>query len=353
MKKKIDLIITLLTPFTSAVPGKAYYNFDTRRFGYAKTDGFTCTRTARMPFALSQEMAEDESGQKQNYSGHPIIPANTLAGILRREASNVIGETLAASGEKMSLDLFHILDCGAHSGQPDKVNSVELMKKSISHPYLGTFGGGPQMSPRFYSITNGIPITDELIQNGFVPDYLSERQPAQNFHSITKVIHTRRLDSALNYSAVEAVDLIENYEESVKAWIESVAKNNDDRAKGEAKNSLLGITSQEVVIPGVAFHSAVDFDPRGPGEAGFGLFLHALKGLGGRAIGLKVANGFGKIRLEGFIEEADGRTPLFGNDGDFNMDCESVVSGLDAFAESASSITVDSLNDLFRLNKAK
>lgn len=353
MKKKIDLVITLLTPFTSATPEKAYYDFDTRRFGYTKTGGFPCIRTARMPFALSQGIAEDENEAKPNYSGHPIIPVNTLVGILRREASSMIAEHLAASGEKMSLDLFHILDCGAHSGQPDKINSVELMKKSISHPYLGTFGGGPQMSPRFYSITNGIPITEELIQNGFVPDYLSERQPAQNFRSLTKVIHTRRVDSVLNYSAVEAVNVIENYEESVKVWIESIEKNKKDREDGASKNSLLSITTQEVVIPGVAFHSVVEFDPRGPGEAGFGLFLHALKGLSKRAIGLKVANGFGKIRLEAFVHENGARLPIFDGDGDFNSGCDTVTEALDAYAEASSSITVDSLNSLFKLEKAK
>lgn len=350
-KINIDLKFKFLSPFTSAVPGTNYYDFEKARFGSTKGDGFPCTRTATIPFAttaLDNEESE-ENAKRANY--FPIIPVNTLRGILRRNAADMIINALAERQEVGNLHLYHILTCGAHSSQPAKVNSLDIMRSSATHPYLGVFGGGPQMSPSFFSIGNGMPITNLLIEEGVVPEFLADHALNLEPYQLTKVTHIRRVDDLMEYKSSQVSKFIENYEESVNEWFDMIGVNKDDRSKSEAakKLDLQNITCQEFVIPGSVFHSRISFDPRGPADAGLGLLLHAIKELPNKPIGLKVANGFGQFALEAFIE-INGRPVSVLDGSEFNMAVEPICDALDACAEFLDTVSVDSLNALFTLD---
>ena len=93
-------------------------------------------------------LAKERGGDTKRANRSPEVPvfrANDLRGRLRRFAADVIFGKLLKRDQKISLEAYHGMTCGAVTGRPTPDLDFALAIKSGIHPFLGLFGGGPRM----------------------------------------------------------------------------------------------------------------------------------------------------------------------------------------------------------------
>lgn len=316
MKTTIELALTLTTPMNIS-SGETGWYIDTKT-GYKyrlqnnqSKDRFPMTRTTRLPLPT---ITEDEEGKVRN-TEIPIIPANTLRGIMRRRVADLVFER---TGTPLSLDAYHSLTCGNRSGRSKeekasaKEKAVEAVNTSVrdfadklTHPVVGLLGGTAAMVPSSMVTSIGFPILDTTIEHNLVPSWLAGY--AKPIHKPLWDCFFSRKDDALRV-ADNAPMHIANFQESMDAYLEKLKRTDSKDADDNKKIGLATFSATESVLPTVAFSSRWEINDNTIGAEGVGLFFLALERFANhQKLGGHVAKGYGRYRLDAFLIDGETR----------------------------------------------
>jgi len=277
----------------------------------------------------------------------PVIPANNIAGRLRRHAAELVLKAIVAKGEKVSLQAYSSLMCGAVSSAPDKRDlSYAEYKKSAEHPYLGLFGGGPRMLPRKVRVMNGVPFRDNIIlamENQMHPN---ANKYLENTH-ITMAWTCRRNDDLMELVNVPL------QESSIENYLEEIQKRQalimEEKSKERSKISTFSFSSLEFILPGTHFNMGFELDVDNAAQVG--LFLMSLDSFVSKErIGGKSVNGFGAFLLKDviLIDEKKDENIIFAGDR-LNQFSTVVKPYLNAWASAAGNIDVASIEEMMTM----
>lgn len=339
MKLTLKAILKTLSPMHISSAGE--YRFDTTN-GYVEA-GSTKAKPGTMPCTAVQRM----NVIGENYPV-PVIPANNIAGRLRRHAAELVLKAISAKGGKVSLQAYSSLMCGAASGAPDNRDlSYAEYKKSTEHVYLGLFGGGPRMLPRKVRVQNGLPLRDGVLAAMENQMHPAARTHVQN-HPITMGWTFRHNDDLMDLTNVTL------QEESINNYVDEIQKRQttimEEKAIGRSKTSTFAFSSIEFVVPGSHFNVGFELDVSN--NAQVGLFLMSLDSfvskerLGGRSV-----NGFGAFALKEvlLVDEYDQEIPDVFVNGRLNHDAIAIKPFLDAWVAAVGNIDVASIEEMMTI----
>ena len=347
----------------------------------------------RLPMFLGQ--FEDVDGPRgPAFLDVPVIPANDLRGRLRRLAARTVFDVLLARGEKISLDAYHGMTCGAVTGSPGGRLTFEEASQASCHPFLGLFGGGPRLVRSALQVSTGWPILASTIQAGVLPEELRADVPCplDSEWLLTQRLFFRRVDDAIGFTDGYAQTVIRDFGPEVTRWIESVSaakkaretagtkrakpKTNRKRSTGDlalelggdaelakdqavpppSRLQLQGFNALEYVIPGTRFYLEFRLDETRIGNAGVGLFLQALRQfIIEQNLGGWTKNGFGRFEVAQLVFEQSGTEqrgqPLFEQSlerAEFNQQSSLVIDALDTWAEAAENLSAAEIETLYQ-----
>lgn len=308
----------------------------------------------------------------------PFITSNSLRGLFRRRAAEIILNRLRAKNQLVPRQLFQILTRGAH--RRDGVGmqgNVEEMVAGARHVMAGLFGGGPTMVHSRYTIGALYPMVGwcERMLHPRLRDQMipSERLRAQNREGgwydiplVTKIIMAPRDDLL----AGKGQEYIEDYQTSLGAWLEEVGAGR--AAKAEAKKAaaaaprgkkaaadsdgaksvdLSNFTEQEVMLPGTPLQFWLSMR-QGYSDAQLGLMLMTVRDWANmNQLGGNSSQGFGRFNAD--LALYDGDTCVVDHifqPGEHSI-TYSLSPKLDRYIKAAETeldaITVDELNSVF------
>lgn len=236
----------------------------------------------------------------------PYFPANDLRGRLRRKAAKIVLDHICATS-KVSVQLYAGLCAGAVSGQPEGILSIEEALRAGRNVYMGLFGGGNRLIRSRYSCQDLVPILQETIDIGMVPEafgqsdhsnFLPMRHSAagdrpmegwslvqhRHFLRIDDVMRVMRPDEMQEYIA-DVVSSVTHAQEST--FNESQARKGD-KAKAETgeikasdvkkKTDIGNIMGLQSIAAGTPMYFFLDFFDE-TSDAQVGLMLMALRDL--------------------------------------------------------------------------
>ena len=278
----IEGVLKLTAPLHVATPGERYVTLDTLYVTHKKPDEQTeytgITATTVYPVAVTEEDKLEAALPKDYRSPEvPVFPANDLRGRLRRLAAELIFDNLQARGQKISLETYHGMTCGAVTGQPTPGLDFDLATKSGVHPFLGLFGGGPRLVRSSLQISPAWAITSSTLSAGVIPNrYESDRVTDDGY--LLKPLFFRRVDDALEFYSGTTSLTVRNYSESVAKWLKDEGAQSADRDAGTTRSKLRIRTFSAVqyVVPGTRFYVDVRIDTSRTGPASLGLLIHKL-----------------------------------------------------------------------------
>lgn len=342
MKIRINAILKTLTPLHIAAPGAFRLNTDT---GYVEFES-AGNKDSMTPCTGIQKLRV--AGSNGNIS-MPVIAANNIAGRLRRHAAELVLKALRAKGQKVSIQAYSSLTCGAATGAPDSRDlSYAEYRQSADHPYLGLFGGGPRMLSRNVRVMNALPVSEEtaaLMENLTHP---RARDYQQEVNRLTQAWTFRHNDDLMSLSNVPLQeDSIENYVEAIQARQATIMT---EKESGRSKTSTLAFSSLEFVIPGTHFDLAFDLDVAN--EAQIGLFLMSLDSFVSKErMGGHSRNGFGAFVLKDVVmtDESGKETNIFDSNGRLNQTADSVKRFLGAWANAAANLDIKVIEEMMTM----
>jgi CRISPR type IV-associated protein Csf2 len=323
---RIDGVLTLLSPLHISDPGEGWrYN---PKSGYLiagdSSIGYPATRTRALEFIL-EEMRDDDGILPVRI---PVLPANGLRGRLRRCAAREVEDVLLLDHEeRMSLNAYQALHCGAVSGTPrGDAADVATMRAMRSNVFVGLFGGGARMVPSRLRVSNGLAAVTGLVGLGAIPDGLvGDGIPTRSAFRLFHVVPLVRNDDAGTYRDARAEVVIRDYDqEMLRAFAEDTQRRQKRKSQAEEvdnggdklQRGVRAISAIETVAAGTPFY--VRFDLPRATQAQAGLLLMALQrlvrqedgGLGGKA-----ATGYGAFGHRLYISVDSERAPLFDGQG--------------------------------------
>jgi CRISPR type IV-associated protein Csf2 len=371
MKYKIDGTLRLTAPYHSAVPGKYYYNPDSRTFGReAGNEAFPVTRTNQMTFVppgndegflSDDDQGPTPTGGRSSAYRLPVIAANSVRGALRRVAAGIIHDILIKKGEVLSRDTYFAMQTGASGGQPDSSRPVNLDQElaAARHPFLGSFGGGPKIKQSKLEIAYGWPVLPMTQAGGLVPEDIEVT--LKDNQRLTETVCFAHVDDLLRYSDPRAASIIRDYPKALTDWLAKIDESQKERKEKRTKRrngtsvdpsteagtepqkeakkvDIRGLYFHEVVIPGVPFYTRFSLDARECGLAALGLLLASLLLFAERPIGGWVRNGYGRFKADLRLGEAGGpsqRLFVATTSGAYELDHNHplVEPAMDAWAE--------------------
>ena len=387
-------ILRLTSPLHIASARKESVDPDTDRLVPSHERGIMVVPVTkyRLPMFLGQ-LEDVEVPRGPAFVDVPVIPANDLRGRLRRLAARMVFDALLARDEKISLDAYHGMTCGAVTGSPGGRLTFEEAIQASHHPFLGLFGGGPRLVRSALQVSTGWPILASTIQAGVLPEDLRPEVPCPlgSEWLLTQRLFFRRVDDAIGFTDGYAQTVIKDFGPEVTRWIESVSAAKKARKTAGAKRAkskmhrksgtddpalepsgdaelakdqdvplpsrlqLQGFNALEYVIPGTRFYLEFRLDETRIGKAGVGLFLQALRqfvieqNLGGWT-----KNGFGRFEVAQLIFEQPGTDQcgqsLFEQSlekAEFNQQSSVVIEALDTWAEAAESLSAAEIETLY------
>ena len=317
---QISGILTTLSPLNIADPSQGRVDLDGRFVPGDK--GFPCVRTRHAPFPAVFAPAPIDQGDDDGFDdldanddakkpeamksaddrrkaplvNVPVVPANSLRGRLRRYAAREYYNVLIERGQRLSLDAFAVMQCGAAAGAPDGVPpNFEEVRAAEADPYFGLFGGGPRMFRSNLRCDDAIAVCEASAS--FVPESAGA---FMNQGRLTEVRFKRRNDDVAAFNDVETQQaIIEDYEAAVGRHQDASAKTRAARGKkdedDEAVRGVQSFHAVEAVRRGVNF--ALRFDIDGS-HAHLGLFLRALaRLLDAQRLGGMGQLGFGRFAV--------------------------------------------------------
>lgn len=302
---RIHGFIKTLSPLHIASPAKT--RWDAEKGNYTKgTDGIACTPVQRITLPVLHK--NEESGTTFPATV-PVYTANSLNGALRRQAAAIVFDALHEKKERVAIDTYSAMTCGAVTGKPDgDPVTFEEYREVRNHPFLGLFGGGPRMMTRHVRVHNMVPITEEteFMFKGVakhpaldgVEDFKNTIFIPKGMRLIQVWTFIRGDDLRDLTDVAMQIKAIADFEEKIR---ERQAQILSDKAAKESQEeggrfSTKTFSAFEYVIPGVYFPMTFELDVT---EEQLGLFLLALDRFAEtERIGSKSANGFGQFSLE-------------------------------------------------------
>lgn len=301
---RIDLVYQTTSPLCINSPEKRPFNPATGKW---TSDGPEITTVQRLRLASDREADLERSHYTDTIP--PIVPANTLRGLLRRAAADIISERLAAIGEKIELETYHVLTCGAPHGHPESgaldINNVQM---AANNPYFGLFGGASKMFRSGLTVGTGFACTPATVAAGVVPPGVPIVQG-----TLTQVLFMRRVDDVLTFRTPLTGRVVKNYLEAVEEYREALGVNSqspelaDESAELSAPDDkkgprgVRGWNGHEVVLPNVPFAQTLRLNGQ-CGEAHAGLLLLALRDLiNQQKLGGLTRYGYGQYRMHGAL----------------------------------------------------
>lgn len=254
MRTSITLRLRTLSPLHVTAPEDCRVTLDGKRV-YGQ-QGFPCSLTQKLSIPLRAEDAKDEKRAQTV----PLIPANTLRGRLRRMSAKSILAQIEANGEKLSLPAWQGLQSGAIYGHPDSsLPSVEQMRADYESVYLGTWGGSTRLVPSVVSVPAAMPVTDETISAGLVPEEAMEDAVGGR---LTQTFFFRRVDDTIVVADPRRGGQIHKFDEAYTDWVklfgpqakEALGEDGAEAAEPAGKvQGVMSFSAREVVSPNVTF----------------------------------------------------------------------------------------------------
>ncbi len=319
-KYVIEGVLRTITPLHITLAGaSARWDPAKNRKIYGEKGGFPLTLLRRAPFFLGRawkpEGTEDSQDPAKSMRDEwPVIPASTFRGMLRRGAASIIEDYFVNERNTLlSYETYQGMHSGAVSGNPDKAPppSEEIISARV-HPFYGIFGGGPRMLRGNLIAENAIPLTDEFIKHGYVPQrYFDSALTGVRADNLVVANQVLRKDDFLGAGASDhASHIVENYDaiyaakrdealvEAAKKMTAAAQTGQDDvtaeAAQEDGESSARGIRAmsfREDVVSGVPFYVRFVLDGT---QAQLGLLLGALERTLNAGIGGRVALGYGR-----------------------------------------------------------
>lgn len=240
----------------------------------------------------------------------PVIPSNSIRGRLRRAGADVMMEALKTQGEKLTLPAYHTACAGTADGRPDKGSSVSLQNLHArrEHPFIGLFGGGPEMVESRLITDTAWALVPETIENIDVPaaceDAMVDPMGREKRLPLTQIIYFRRMDDILQFSDPNAQDRIQDYETTAQEWLDKQrARTPDD----ERSDRVQAWNATEIVLAGMPFSFRVGTTPSS-NDIQDGLLLSSLERFVTRfpTLGGWGSKGFGRYDLSSIRLSRDG-----------------------------------------------
>lgn len=292
MIKRLSAFIRTRSPLHIAAPGGLRFDPATGKTVYGGQNvGVPCT-------SIQRSTIFNAAGEPRHF---PVIAANNLAGRLRRHAARIVLEAFRERGQKVSLSVYNVLQCGAVTGNPDgKDLTLEEYRRYQEDPYFGLFGGGPKMMRRTVEILNAWPVhpdTTEILGSNAHP-HASRYAQGEHF---TDVWGFRRNDDLRDLVNIhQAATVVEDFEAAYTERQQTILSE-VDREKGSSKTSVKTYSAIEFVRPGTLFDLSLQMN-RDITPAQSGLFLLSLDSLAATEhLGGYGRNGFGRFSLEDVI----------------------------------------------------
>ncbi len=345
MQYEIQGELVPITPLHIASgEGGVRYDFKTRRKIYGQNGGVPLTTVQSLPYMINKE--------DRAFLDVPCIHANTIRGGIRRAGVRVVADILAENEEKVDMNTMLRMCAGTSSGRPNQSDpvSVEEMDEIFDNPFVGLFGGGERMHRSRMRTGTAIPILEELIELGAIPQVFEPMQASAS--ELRSCIVLRRVDDILRNlpDMDEALsDVVEDFNRQAEERILAAARSRASRREGEEGDPrgdmLDSINALEFVNPGSRFY--VRFAVHGAHHH-VGMFLLALQEFYRRnAIGGWTRNDFGRFRFQDLaIWTEDGRKQIF-EDGTHDL-TDDMRPFLDAFDQARHLLNADSLERLLR-----
>lgn len=353
-KYRLHAFLRTLSPLHIASPESMTLNTDTMRpvYSIGKGEGkgsyTTCTGVQKL-------MVYDKEGKLHSV---PVIAANNVIGRLRRHAANKVLEVLESKGERVTIQTYSALTCGAVTGNPDgrDVTFTEY-RETRAHPYIGLFGGGPRMMRRYVRAFNAVPYMDatqfmfERVKHPYLDEVVHKtRNEAHRLFQYWTFNRNDDLQQLVNVG--RAMASIENFEEEIvkrQALILAGKAKDGAQAEDKSKHSTKTWSAFEFVVPGVVFPLSFELDVT---DAQLALFLFSLDAFSKtERIGGHARNGLGQFTLDDVTlvdEDGDVIGGLFNNSA-LVMEHEFVERLAQAWAAASADLNAADLNRLFSL----
>lgn len=346
-KVLIDGLFQLKTPLHISDPNSARWDPEEKSFVYGGR-GFPCTLTRTQSFFTPAHATERNEG----FFSLPVLPAQGLRGRLRRCAAAELEDYVTTQlDEKLHLETYLALHTGAITGNPSGESpAMAEVRKTRQHPFVGLFGGGPNLVPGNLRVAAGVPCVDALVHDlGMIPEDVCDFEPLsiKNGWRLMQVVPLVRNDDLLQGRDTRAKDVIEDYNEQLLGLLDQQMDRKKKKSEGEKSTmGLQALNFYQVVIPGTAFYCR--FEVNGT-KAQAGLLLHALKrlvidenGLGGKgALGLGQFGHSLRIHIDGQTYD------LFSTQEDLNLDEEAIRGLIEEYEEALEGVNAQSLHEAF------
>jgi|GEM_PF-2606487 len=232
----------------------------------------------------------------------PYVTANSVRGLIRRAAGDVIFDTLKSKNEKINRNLYLSIVRGsyARSGVNASGATYPQLIKAADHVFAGLFGGGAYMYRSTMRMdADLIPMVSEL-EPVFPRDVLHLIKDVPVWQLIESTMMAPRDDFArLPSIAREIVEDVEKaYTDHMMTKVEqreakNVAKNAGEEAVKDDLDNFMG--DIECIVPGTPLYFSLS--AQGVTEAQAGLLLKAVQAWANRnALGGGSARGRGAFK---------------------------------------------------------
>lgn len=159
-----------------------------------------------------------------------VLPSNGARGRLRRKLADRIAYALADKGITLSSDAARgFLNAKATGVPASESASISMINDALEKPFSGLLGGGKFILNSKLSFGTINLICDRHINNGYVPEFLSDiavDESARITQKFTKISKDSTIDSSVFDGLPNVVD---NYYASLEEWRALIALNKEER----------------------------------------------------------------------------------------------------------------------------
>lgn len=219
----------------------------------------------------------------------PFLTANSVRGMLRRAAGDVLMEKILQAKEQISRNLYLSIKRGAYSRTGMDAGGASYMQMigADNHVFAGLFGGGAYMYPSKLRIESDLFPMLEATRELFPMRYQALCADVQPYQILKKILIASRDD----FQRLPEGGLIENAEEAYTehmaakfgANLAKKAQKAEAKAEGQfikkdekiKTSDLNTFTQVEAIIPGTPFF--LGLTARRANDAQIGLLLTAIQ----------------------------------------------------------------------------
>lgn len=219
----------------------------------------------------------------------PFLTANSVRGMIRRAAGDVLVEEILKAREQIARNLYLSIKRGAYSrtGMDAGGASYMQMLAADSHMFVGLFGGGAYMYPSKLRVERDLFPMLEVARELFPDRYQALCADVQPYQILRKILIASRDD----FQRLPQGALIENAEEAYAehmaakfgANLAKKAQKADAKAEGQVvvkseklkTTDLNTFTQVEAIIPGTPFY--LGLSARQVNDGQLGLLLTAIQ----------------------------------------------------------------------------